>query len=65
MGRRGGNLGRQSAKSGESAAQNRKNEAVHRDPDIGGIFRRFSHGPHMRERRTEFVLFPFLRRKRR
>lgn len=58
MGNKGGNKGREadkndaSRRSEDTAAQNARDEAVSRDPDIGGVNRRFSHGPHKRDRRA-------------
>ena len=63
MAGKGGNKGRKSAQSGESAVQNKKDEQVHRDPDIGGVFRRESRDQHMRGRTTEFTFNPFKKKR--
>jgi hypothetical protein len=52
---KGGNKGREadkndaSRRSEDTAAQNRRDEAVSRDPDIRGVNRKFSRGPHKRD----------------
>lgn len=40
-----------SRRSEDRERQNAKDEAVHRDPDIGGVMRRESNDVHMRDRR--------------
>lgn len=55
MASRGGNRDRaNSRRTDDNRNQNKRDEIVARDPDIGGVMTRQSYGPHMRERATEF-----------
>ncbi len=38
-------------RSEDTAVRNNRDEQVHRDPDVGGVMRRESHDPRMRDRR--------------
>lgn len=55
MASRGGNRDRaNSRRTDDNREQNKRDEIVARDPDIGGVMTRRSYGPHMRDRDTEF-----------
>lgn len=47
---KGGNKSRPSPRSEDTAAQNIRDEIVHRDPDIGGALTRTAYGVHARGR---------------
>lgn len=38
----------------DSVYRRKADERVHRDPDIGGVFVRFTQGPHIRSNDPEF-----------
>jgi hypothetical protein len=52
MANKGGNKdARHDRKSEDTTAQNKRDEGVARDPDIGGVQQRISHDQHMRDRK--------------
>jgi hypothetical protein len=51
MANKGGNKGADRKRSEDTAEKNRKDHAVAKDPDIGGVRRRASDDAHMRDRR--------------
>lgn len=55
MASRGGNRDRaNSRRTDDNRNQNKRDEIVARDPDIGGVMTRQSYGQHMRDRNAEF-----------